>query len=405
MALEAGETECAINIWLCDSDGGLHVLCHAISSDPSIKSKWREVDGSMARVVCGPQGAVCGISKTDHELYVRAGVGFNNPLGKNWSRTGHKSVDVAVGRKLLVSRIEKGDVFSAPLGVAGSADFSPLRWDGLSNDPPENLDHLVLDSSDTLYGVTGLGEVFVCPGLENRGCVAGWERLAKPPSAKLKISLLSSLFRGSGTAFCSVTAGANCLWCLREKELWQLVLSRGVGGLGLRRRTNWVKFTIPKERSVSRISAGGSHLFAITDDGCSLLRLKLCSPLVQWEELPFHGCGDITLSSLSVCCLPVEQQNASSLSSPSLYPKLPKLSKEHDVCCENGTCTFCTRQQQQQQPLARGELHHYLHKGQERRLPRKGQLAGQKRHLDDDDTFYTCYTYLPLKKQRRGSFQ
>lgn len=244
----------------------------------------------------------------------------------------------------------------------------------------------------------------MCPGLEGRNTIAGWDRLAKPPSARLKISLLSSLFRGSEAAFCSVTAGVNCLWCLRETELWQLVLSPGPTSR-LRQRINWVKFNVHKDRAMSRISAGGEHVFAVSSDGSNLVRLDLSSAKVQWEELPFHGCGDITLSSLSVCCLPGGEQRSlpTPTTSPNLYPKLPKLTvtKQRDICCENGTCSFCRRQQRES--YLRTESHHYRHKSRENQTRKEGHLVGQKRHLDDD-TFYTCYTYQPLKRQRRGNW-
>ena len=142
----------------------------------------------------------------------------------------------------------------------------------------------------------------------------------------------------------------------------------------------------------------GDQVFALSSDGGNVVRLGLSSAKVQWEELPFHGCGDITLSSLSVCHVRKEWQRTSPAPSPSLYPKLPKLMrKERDVCCENGTCWFCQRQQRES--ALRTELHHYRHKGRENRTQKEERLIGQKRTLDDD-TYHTCYQ--TLKRQLRG---
>ena len=194
----------------------------------------------MHCIVCGHHGLVCAVS-SDNQLYIRTGVSYAMPLGKGWARTACTVKKVAVGHQYIAAWMVNDTIlFGKPNSQVRYTDFWPLVWHGMENATPPNMSHITMDTNDTLYGVTTMGDVYHVRGIHTKDDRLEWVHLSKaPPLARrggflVISSAVSSLlgFSRSETLFESVVATNGCVWCLRTDplELWQLTVTDVVHG-------------------------------------------------------------------------------------------------------------------------------------------------------------------------------
>ena len=422
----------AVHLWASDSDGEVHVLCHVRSSNKDVSMRWREGDGGQREVFCG-KGVVCGIDmKTDH-LCLRRGLAFDSPIGKKWAISSQKVSKVAVGSKYVSVLTNNNQILAGrpKLHIIGDlvGEFLLTEVEGPL---PKNLEHLIMDSNDVLYAVTSMGEVYVCRGMASEAETIKLEIVSKAPPLARRGGFLRSLFSSKKNLFVSVTALNDQLFCLRKdpQEIWQLVITEVVFGDKTCNKTSWNSFKFgPNPPNISLITANPLHsakeLFGVVEEDGSIVCLQLEGKTITVSELPFHGCGDIKITSLSASHL-VQDLNEAPLmaSTPKLYPKLPKL---HE-CCEKGDCNFCERKNTSQSVIEmsdpdwdtkyRTELANSIaqwQRGDEYTLPRlvrqgdntmdiggleRRQLIGKKRHWEADPYLTTAIEETPPSKRR-----
>ena len=401
--------------------GGVHVLAHVTSQGTSKKMQWREVSGKMDRIVCGTSSSlpiVCGIK--NNQMYLRTGISSSKPLGLKWALTRIEAVEVAIGTNYLVTKNCSNELlalkitkFSDKLSQSCS-EIALTGWEAIEK--KSFLSLLVMDSSDTLYGFCPKGDVYTCGNLNEDGRMISWGGKVKGhPDIGYFRSLLSKF--KSGNMFQISTVGSGCIWCLQKSPLvlWQLVLPPASSHSGRDRwnQLNWEKFTFSDEMDLFRLCGdpdSSNELFAISEEKDTVHRLTLSSSTVQFHELPFHGCGDILLSSLSLSTVFDDP------STPSIYPKVP-----NDICCENGDCSFCVSQGSTPNSSFAEEMRMYLKRAREESssqtkrsklhipVPSSSGInlsAGKKRssstiRLDVDEQYQTCLTTAPPAVKRR----
>ena len=410
------------HLWVCDSIGGVHVLAHVTSQGNTNKMLWREVSGKMDRIVCGTSGStpiVCGIK--NNQMYLRTGISSSKPLGLKWALARAEAVEVAIGTNYLVTKNSSNELLA--LRMAKFADklsqscseIVLTGWEAIEK--KSFLSLLVMDSTDTLYGFSPKGDVYTCGNLNEDNRMISWGngKVKGHPGSSFSLGSFVSWFSKSSTNMFQVSAvGSGCVWCLQKSPLvlWQLVLPPpSHSGSDRWKWLNWEKFTFSDGMALSRLCGdpdSNNELFAISEENDTVYRLTLSSSTVQIHDLPFHGCGDITLSSLSL-------STVGDPSTPSIYPKVPI-----DICCENGDCSFC--QSQSNSPTSY-EMRMYLKRGREEGSSRakhsklyipepsgptgnnNNLIVGKKRsstiRLDVDEQFQTCLTTVPPAVKRR----
>lgn len=337
MASSEGQ-DSAVHIWICDTEGSVHVLCHVTDNI----MKWREVDGTISQIHCS-QNVVCGISQSDQDLCIRTGVSFESPLGKKWARTGCLVEKIAVGRSYVAAWLKDGGILIGEIGLIRNTDFCPLKWFEIDDATPTNLKHISMNCNDVLFGVTANGDTYGCYGIQEKDHVLKWELLSKAPPLAKRRGFFRSLFQSEpSNLFDSVSCFSDGIWCYKKEshELWLLTIQGIIFSNKLSRKASWTRHQLPdstpKLAAISCHSLDQSILYGISENGDNVYMIKLVGPVIQVSELPFHGCGDIVMVTLS-CSLVDKKEDESA--TPSLYPKLPK--KEKGLCCENGTCSFC----------------------------------------------------------------
>ena len=423
------------HVWVCDgaSEGGAHVLTHVTSAG---LIQWREVSGAMDRVVCGASEApslVCGIRKK--HLYIRTGISPSKPLGQKWAYTGCEAVDIAVGTSYILVKSSSNELTAIDFGrltidLSKPAELLGVTgWVHVTVEKKSFLSMFVMDTSDNLYGFTRKGDVYMCVGLRDHDRMPQWKKVKSYPTDYSLGSIFSSVssLLGRQTAqpmFHCTSVGKGCLWCLQSSPLtlWQLVLPPSPqAGEEQWKWSNWVKFSFTGDMTPTLICGdprSSDTLFAISENRDTIFRLFLSSSTVECQELPFHGLGEITLTSLSLSTV------KDTSPPPRLYPKLP-----NDLCCENSSCAFCqSKMKLSSQFPENQELRSYLKRGSQQNPsslakqtkfhsetePRESagssnssSIAGKKRgftyRLEDEEQFYTCWTTLPArKKQKKG---
>ncbi len=306
------------HLWLVDSRGKVFAACgfeaalEAIlagetlsAAQTSVDIKWQSVDGRLDRIACGYAGLVCGTQ--DKILYVRRGVTSENPLGSSWSKCFCDVVDIAVGKESVVRRTSSGELFTcrvdanllSPPVLLPSWRLVPHCTLSGQTAEQSGVQHFVLDARDNLYILAGSGGVCM---YEDLGTVTEdestcrWTEVSKPPNAADGVGFsLFSFWRGwksSGSGdtawsfsfFCaSGHASDECqvLWCLRNEEAWQLVVSEFVNSDGRKQlKTNWNKVNLPKEDKIVAVCSDKTRsdvLFAIVDEGKALCAINLQS--------------------------------------------------------------------------------------------------------------------------------
>ena len=319
----------AVHLWICDDVGGIHVLCH-VTSDPETQMKWRQVEEASpyGSVVGGANDSVCSVVKEDGELHVRDKIDYSNPLGKVWLPTHCHVTKVAIGNRYLVAVLKEGGTLIGNIGRVRSSSYCPIKWEEISPPFPSKLAHVTMTTSDFLYGVTEGGEVHGCHGISDDTRPINWEKLSKPPIVSM-LGYISSLFRASSQLlFDNVTTSAEGLWCYskRNDTLWLFQLPND------RFSTNsWKSFPLkspaPKLVSISGHPNNLLTIYGITEDGQCLYEMngKEAEPVLSLTELPYHGHGDIVMTTVA-CSLLCGKEEINS--EPSLYPKLPKMRRE-----------------------------------------------------------------------------
>ena len=325
----------AVHLWTSDSDGCVHVLFNAFCSGDDVSMKWREGDGSQTSVVCSNR-FVGGIGLTDSCLALRTGVAYDSPMGKKWSLSSQSVKKLAIGSKYLAILTNDGRTLTCVVPGTIVRDVTELDFSEISS-PPKDIVHIIMDSKDVVYSITLFGEVQVCRGVGGENSPLKWEFFSKPPSLARRGGFLSSLFASKKPLFIDVAVFDEQMFFLRAdpQEIWQLVVTEILFGSKTQYRSSWNCFKFKaRSQKLSLIASNpmnNNELFGVSEDGNALLRLDLQGKSITISEMPFHGCGDITITSLSACHLTQDSIV------PKIYPKLPKL----DVCCENGECTFC----------------------------------------------------------------
>ena len=322
----------AVHLWICDDAGGVHVLCH-VTSDPETQMKWRQVEETSpyGSVVGGANDSVCSVVKDDGELHVRDKINYSNPLGKAWLPTHCHVTKVAIGSKYLVAVLKEGGTLIGNIGRVRSSSYCPIKWEEISPPFPPKLTHVAMTTSDFLYGVTEGGEVHGCHGISDDTRPIKWKKLSKPPIVSM-LGYISSLFRSSSQLlFDTVTTSADGLWCYskRNDTLWLFQLPN----TGFSTSCSWKSFSLrnlaPKLASISGHPNNLLTIYGITEDGQYLYEMtgKEAESVVSLSELPYHGHGDIVMTT--VACSLLTGKEESSIE-PSLYPKLPKMRREND---------------------------------------------------------------------------
>jgi hypothetical protein len=292
--------------------------------------KWREVDGEMDHVISGTKGLVCGIDAADRQLHVRVGVAWDTPLGKKWAVTGFKDIEqLAVGGDYLsIWQVESG-VLIGNVNFIRSHDFCPIQWGEVADATPIDLFKITMSIDDVLYGVTKGGVVYGCYGIKNPDQNLHWEELSKPPPIARRGLIKSFLFK-SQPIFHDIGANTNGVWCYSQDkhEVWYLSIKE-LPSSSHRHMCNWTRYSLPP--SVPQLSTITCHptnltIYGISIDETAIYRLDVEGLTIRGTELPFHGCGDITMTTLS--CSLVRQGQVQEEATPSIYPKLPKLSLE-----------------------------------------------------------------------------
>lgn len=405
----------AVHLWVCDTDGGVHVLCH-VTSTSTENMRWREVEetSQYLQVVGGSEDIVCSVN--DQELYIRDNVSYSMPLGKTWLPTGCHMTQVAVGSKYLVVILPEGGVLIGNVNPVRSKNFCPIKWEEISSHTPKKLAHITMTLDDVLFGVTSGGDVYGCYGIQELSRPLNWDFLSKPPIPARR-GFLSSLFQSTPTVlFDHVTSNSEGVWCYskRNDQLWLLTVRELAMTDKVSRQTSWTRFNF--ESSAPKLTAITCHpensftLYGISEDGKTLFEMQASDSSVTISELPFHGCGDISMATISCC--QVTSREEEEQTTPSLYPKLPK--KEKGLCCENGTCSFCLKRS----PLTftgttfTNDLYTIDNYRQQLKTFRReernisSQSEGTKRFREDTDFSYLspCQQVTTLNRRRRHPF-
>ena len=382
MAAESTSSS-SVHLWVCDTEKEVHVLCHVTSSEKQ-ESKWREVDGSMSEVIGGSNGTVCGIS--DNELMIRTNISYSDPLGKKWCNTSlNEFKQLVVGRDYIAVWLPNDKILLGNVHLVRNRDFCPIKWGEITDSTPPQLAKMTMSHNNTLYGVTKGGEVYGCYGINEPMKTLKWELITKPPPI-VKRGFLSSLFKRSNALFHDIGCNTHGIWCYSKDnhEIWQLVIHS-------KNKTSWSRYKLPSSTSqLISMTCNPSLpvIYAISIDSITLYQIEVSGPvLMNVTELPFHGCGDIVIATISCCLVTNDKEDTPP---PALYPKLPK---ETDLCCENGTCTYC---------LTRNTLAHIS-------LPMtetsNKSIAGTKRHRESIDNEFEylspCHQATPPYKRKR----
>ena len=379
-------------LWAVSSDGAVYVLqdvgawLSSIRSNEVLHAKtatlrdnWTggvvEGSGTFDRVICGAQGLV--FAKKDKTLYVRRGITYDNPLGTTWAKVLCDARDLAVGSKSLVRSTKQDQLFvTEPLDLSSTSSVFVPHWNSVP--ACEHLDShrmFVMDARDNLYLISpSSGEVFVCPNLSS-GSPDNykWRKLIEgPPPIKKQSSILNILGWGSSKAsvFSSVSAGDGCLWFVGSSgsEMFQLVLNyvkvakkrtkkkkeTQRNGELFNVEASWKRFELPDKDEVTLLAADWTELDVL----CAIVREN--RTIVSYAALQENS-GRVVVpnpdgftqrwKSLSICA--VSQHNTRNMhtkstgnptskkSYPSIYPRM--FLEDHDLCCEDGTCSFCTQ--------------------------------------------------------------
>lgn len=342
----------SLHLWVSDTNGGIHVLCHVnteATSSSSQDMKWREVEenSDYHQLVGGASDVILGVDCSDKELFVRDKVSYSEPLGKKWLPTGCHVTHTAVGKQYIGVIIhEERRALIGTISLVRGSHFCPIKWEEISGDIPRDLAYITMTTDDVLYGITVGGVVYGCYGIRELTRPLIWEFLSKPPVPARK-GFLSSLFGTTPTTiFDHVTSNGKGVWCYsqRNSEIWLLNIYEKPNKT---HNTNWTRFNLPSSTpkliSITCNPMGGTNettLYGISEDGHGLYELIPIGNKIDIFELPFHGYGDITMTTVT-CSLLMKKEEKEVKTIPSLYPKLPKLSPEKGLCCENGTCSFC----------------------------------------------------------------
>ena len=373
----------AVHIWICDTEGSVHVLCHVTDSI----MKWREVDGTISHIDC-THNVICGINQSDQDLCIRTGVSFESPLGKKWARSGCLVEKIAVGRSYVAAWLKDGGILIGEIGLIRNTDFCPLKWIEIDNATPTNLIHITMNCNDVLFGVTGNGDIYGCYGIQEKDHALKWEQLSKAPPLAKRRGFFRSLFQSEpSNLFDSVVSFADGIWCYKKEshELWLLIIQAIIFSNNVSRKASWTRHqfpdSTPKLTAISCHPSDQSILYGISDNGDTVYMIKLVGPVMQVSELPFHGCGDIVMATLS-CSLVHKKEDEPA--TPSLYPKLPK--KEKGLCCENGTCSFC---QYRTNLASRSTPHRYSVDYYREQLKRHKEEGRKRYSLSNTETRYS----------------
>lgn len=334
----------SVHLWTCDEDGGVHVLFNTQYNGEEDRSQtWRECDGDQRSLACNNGGVVCGITRPSNTIALRTNTTYDNPLGKKWSLSNDltKVSKLAVGGKhmAMLSATDDCQVMTCPIPtrVITRDHFDPAY---LPLPPsPASLHHIVMDTSDTIFGIANAGNIYVYRGITMDTRQGGdWKMLTKPPPIARRGGFLGKLFSRERTLFIDVTVSDGNLFLLRTnpQEIWQLVNKEVDFGNKIEIKCSWNSFKFkPKSPVISLISSNPlnhSELFGVTENN-DIVRLDLTGRAITINDnLPYHGLGDIVITSLSSCC--VTEDVPTSVATP-IYPKLPKL------CCEKGDCPEC----------------------------------------------------------------
>ena len=384
----------SIQLWALDSDGAVYVLQDAGAWLSSVRSNqvlhknaatvhdnWTGgVDGRFDRVICGARGLVC--AQKDKVLYVRRGVTYDNPLGTAWAKALCDARELAVGSNCLVRRTTQDHLFvtdSVDLSTTSSV-FLP-HWNSIPTCTDLNTHWLfTVDANDNLFIVSpSSGDVFVCKNLSSvPSDDFHWSKLiGGPPTVKNQSLIFSNILRwassnggSNGNVITSICAGDGCLWCVGAsgREIYQLVLKYFVKKAKKRKsegdvkRTSeivsiegtWKKFDLPGKDQVTLLAADWTELAglcAVVRENRTVVSYALLQENSGRVEIPNPSGTSHRWRSLAVCAVPKPSLSLTGSNTPkkiysSIYPKLP-LREDHDICCENGECSFCRRAEEE----------------------------------------------------------
>lgn len=318
-------TRSAVHLWICDQVGGVHVLCH-VTSNPVVPMKWRQLEESSAyRCIVGGAN-ICSISE-DGEMFVRDKIKYSDPLGKAWLPTRYHVNQLSIGNHYIVAVLQEGGALIGNISRVRSSSYCPIKWEEITPPTPPKLAHIAMTTSDFLYGVTEGGDTYGCHGIPEDTRPITWEMLTKPPILSRR-GFLANLFKSSPRLlFDHVTCSAEGLWCYTKcnDTLWLLSNQQSTNQIA------WKSYTLPSHAPKLTSISGHPHnlltLYGITECGKYLYEIqgKEAEPTLEITELPYHGHGDIVMATISCCMLYDEEEEEED---ESLYPKLPKRSKE-----------------------------------------------------------------------------
>ena len=330
----AAELDEAVHLWTADTDGCIHILCNARCSNDNVSMKWREGDGSQTTIVCNNKH-VCGIDMSNC-LAARTGVAYDSPIGKKWSLSSQKIKKLAIGLKYLAVLTTDGRTLTCMIPDYIVRDVIELEFTEIQSFSTDIV-HIIMDTKDVLYCVSSFGEVHVCRDISKDGSPLHWEFFTKPPSIARRGGFLSSLFASNKILFIDVAVFDEQIFFLRAEpqEIWQLVVTEILFGDKTQYKSSWNCFKFkphsPKLSLIATNPLSKQELFGVSENGNTILALDLQGKFITITEMPFHGCGDIVITSLSSCHLKQD------VPIPKIYPKLPKLQR----CCETGDCPLC----------------------------------------------------------------
>ena len=379
---ELAMTFTSSHLWCLSDDGRVFVVQEVGSLTSSTRSNlalygpvvknvddWaRSVDGNFEKIACGHSGLVC--AKKGKILYVRTGVCYNNPLGTAWSKTFCDVQDLAVGSKCIVRRTSRDELFvtsTAGVDVSSSSVFMP-QWTCIPRcNHVETHQLLALDSHDNIFLASpSTGEVFAyaysttdLSGGAREHCE--WERIAEgPPIARKQSGGILGLFGWGGKfsqgVFSAVSSGDKCLWALCEggKEVFQLVLKhvkprgseRGEDNDKRLIKGSWKRFELSERDELSLIAGNKVELdgvFGVVRENKIIVSYAVLQEKGGRLELPNPEGFSSRWKALSICLTENQRPATPNKTFPSIYPKLPPLSEEFDLCCESGDCSFCRK--------------------------------------------------------------
>ena len=360
------------HLWACDSRLALYCLREADAhleqhraraemlenSELSLPSPsppiWEKVEGHFDLISCGCAGLVCGVKNS--VIYIRKGTSHDNPVGECWLKCFCDVTAIAVGKRCIVRRTSTGSMFFTCVRELGEASIFHPSWKLIPPGPFEGKpEHFVLDEDDNLYVFTESDDVFCCSGLtDSEEDSEQWMYISKPPplSSKGALSWVKSFWsEQGGDGFSSVSPGKQCLWCLRGREVWQLVLTHLTTSSGERElRTNWVRFSLPSDAEALCGDPSKPDVFyAMTETNIVMVSLELQQVIPITLDNPIDQSENVFWKSFSVSRTsapppaeaPKRPLEAIAIT-PGLYPKLLR-GEDVDVCCENSDCEHCRR--------------------------------------------------------------